>query len=110
VGEERERGNPPVTNGAILKLAPLPQRNITGNRGFGSKPVIFFWLRVRGWRGLVCDELAPFRHLKFKQAQRPKRGSLGPKESHPRAVPQPQGQKWPTSNAICGSRFMFLPF
>jgi hypothetical protein len=26
---------------------------------------LFFWLRIRGWRGLVCDKPAPFSVLKI---------------------------------------------
>jgi hypothetical protein len=41
-GARGSPGNPPVANGAILKLAPLPQRKIAGIRAFGSKPAIYF--------------------------------------------------------------------
>jgi hypothetical protein len=36
-----------VANGAILKIAPLSQRKMTGIWAFGSKPGIYFSLSAR---------------------------------------------------------------
>jgi hypothetical protein len=51
-GARGSLGNPPVANGAILKLAPLPQRKIVGIRVFGSQPASFFAASGAGPRRL----------------------------------------------------------